>query len=372
MILKNFFENNNYLQRTRQVSAPIRGDYFRDQTEIIHSTAFRRLKHKTQVFFSPENDHVCTRIEHVLHVATIASSICKGLNLCGWELDIELATAIGMGHDLGHAPFGHTGESILNKLLDNERFCHEMHSYRIVEKLSRNGNGMNLTYAVKDGIINHNGEKFEQFLGPSKILYNLEDINERKYIPTTIEGCIVRFSDKIAYMGRDVEDAKIAGIINDSDLPEQVKKTLGSTNARIIDVLVTDVIEWSNANGKIGFSPQIFEVVAELKKFNYQKIYNAPIMMEYNQKGEQIIKIVFEFLLDVITKYDDDFEKYFADQLQLVQHFGYFLQNVKDRHVLENCSNKRKVSDFIAGMTDNFILNAVNQIIFPKPINFKY
>ena len=368
MILKNNFSDIEYTKRTKQIQQPLRGDYFRDQTAIIHSTAFRRLKHKTQVFFAPENDHVCTRIEHVLHVATIASSICKGLNLRGWALDIELATTIGMGHDLGHAPFGHTGENILNKLLAPEKFCHEIHSYRVVEKLSRNGAGLNLTYAVKDGIINHNGEKFEQFIMPDNILHDLDEIIERKFVPTSLEGCIVRFSDKIAYMGRDVEDAKTAGIIREDELPIIVQEKLGTTNAKIIDVLVNDMIEWSDSNGKIGFSQQIFEVVSELRKFNYQYIYNAPIMLDYNDKGEKIIEIVFDFLLNVIAKYQDDFEKYAKDPLTLIQHFGDFLNNVNERHKLENCSNKRRIADFIAGMTDNYILNAVNQIIFPKPL----
>ncbi len=144
--MTNPLQNITYKERTNSIEEDLRGAYFRDQTAIIHSTAFRRMKHKTQVFYAPENDHICTRIEHLLHVATIAKSICKGLNHYGWNLDVEMAFAIGLGHDLGHAPFGHDGESILNKLMGgNMIFIHEIHSYRVVEDLSPPGEGFNLT-----------------------------------------------------------------------------------------------------------------------------------------------------------------------------------------------------------------------------------
>src|SRR3989339_1132510 len=140
--MKNPFDEKTYLQRTIEREMDIRGDYFRDQTAIIHSMPFRRLKHKTQVFYAPDNDHVCTRIEHVLHVATIAATVCKGLNRYGWDLDMEMAYAIGIGHDLGHAPFGHQGEKALDKILGgNNAFVHEVNSYRVVEKLANNGQG---------------------------------------------------------------------------------------------------------------------------------------------------------------------------------------------------------------------------------------
>jgi dGTPase len=181
--MKNPFSESIYLQRTEPRETDVRGDYFRDQTAIIHSTAFRRLKNKTQVFFAPENDHICTRIEHVLHVATIAATICKGLNKYGWELDIDMAYAIGLGHDLGHTPFGHAGEMALNKILGgNNAFVHEINSYRQVEYLAKKGQGLNLCFGVKDGIICHNGEKDEQYLKPSQILNNLDKIKTRKVV----------------------------------------------------------------------------------------------------------------------------------------------------------------------------------------------
>ena len=206
--MKNPLSPEVYKQRKHTFNEDVRGDFFRDQTAIIHCSAFRRMKHKTQVFYAPKNDHICTRIEHVMHVATIAKSICMGLNSNGWELDLEMAFAIGLGHDLGHAPFGHDGESVLNKLMGgNMAFVHEIHSYRVVEYLANQGQGLNLTYGVKDGIVTHNGEKFEQKLKPDSKLKDLDKVVNRSVLPSSYEGCIVRFADKIAYLGRDIEDA---------------------------------------------------------------------------------------------------------------------------------------------------------------------
>ena len=169
-------------------SRDLRGYYFRDITAIIHSFPFRRLKHKTQVFFSPKNDHICTRIEHVMHVATIAATICRAL-----DLDPDLAWAIGLGHDLGHAPFGHVGETIFSNILaDKGGFIHEIYSLRVVDHLINYGKGLNLTYAVRDGIINHCGEKFEQFIKPDFSHKELKTIKSRSFYPSTWEGTVVR------------------------------------------------------------------------------------------------------------------------------------------------------------------------------------
>ena len=202
----NPFNEDIYKQRKIARTPDIRGDYFRDQTAIFHSTAFRRLKNKTQVFFAPENDHICTRIEHVLHVATIAVTICKGLNNYeNWNLDADMAYTIGIGHDLGHTPFGHAGEYALNKILGgNNNFVHEINSYRQVEYLANKGEGLNLCFGIKDGIICHNGETDEQYLKPNPVLNDLDKIIKRDAIPNSYEGCITRFSDKIAYLGRDI------------------------------------------------------------------------------------------------------------------------------------------------------------------------
>ena len=244
--MRNPLPDEVYLRRTKPVKPDIRAEYFRDQTKIIHSYPFRRLKHKAQVFYAPDNDHICTRMEHVLHVATIAATICRGLNHSGqdWALDTELAYAIGLGHDLGHAPFGHEGEKELAaKLGAPKAFMHELNSYRVVEHLANHGQGLNLTYAVKDGIICHNGEDFNQNgLKPSPAANDLENIRERAYMPCTYEGCIVRLSDKIAYLGRDVEDAVTAGFITKKDLPKSTAKALGESNTDIISNLIADVV----------------------------------------------------------------------------------------------------------------------------------
>src|SRR4030042_5051200 len=199
----NEIQNKILKKRTHPKKVDIRGDYYRDQTAIIHSLPFRRLKKKTQVFFAPTNDHICTRIEHVLHVNSVATTICKGL-----DLDIELAQAIAMGHDLGHPPFGHVGEKVLNEIQKTigKSFIHEIYSYRIVEHIANKGQGLNLCYAVKDGIISHCGEKYEQFIKPDFIIFDLEQIKDRNKYPCTFEGCVVRISDKISYLGRDIED----------------------------------------------------------------------------------------------------------------------------------------------------------------------
>ena len=183
--------------RKREREEDSRGPYYRDTTAIIHSSPFRRLKHKTQVFFAPSNDHICTRMEHVLHVASIASSICRPLGL-----DSELAWAIGMGHDLGHTPFGHVGERIISKLSEERglgKFEHEINSLRVVDFLAEHGKGLNLTYAVRDGIISHNGESISMRIRPTFEIKDLSSIKERKgLIPSTYEGVVVRFSDTIA------------------------------------------------------------------------------------------------------------------------------------------------------------------------------
>lgn len=266
---KNLIPIEELERRSHARKEDMRGAYYRDQTAIIHSRPFRRLKHKTQVFFSPDDDHVCTRIEHVLHVASIAATICRGLNSkekSNWKLNEDLAYSIGLGHDLGHTPFGHAGESELFRLLGRENaFIHEINSYRVVEKLTNHGKGLNLTYAVKDGILCHNGEKFERSIKPDQKVKKLDEIKDRKNLPSTYEGCIVRFSDKIAYLGRDVEDAIIAGFIAQEDIPNEIKSQIGTSNGEIIDYLVQDLIENSHEED-ISFSEKSIPKVQEKAK----------------------------------------------------------------------------------------------------------
>lgn len=357
--------------RSNPKKHPIRGEYFRDQTAIIHSMPFRRLKHKTQVFFTPENDHVCTRIEHVMHVATIAATICKGLNNNGWQLEPDLAFAIGLGHDIGHAPFGHAGEKVLSNLLGKEQnFFHEINSYRVVEKLANYGKGLNLTYAVKDGIICHNGEVDEKSLKPTGRIKNLNNIKNKKVIPSTFEGCITRFSDKIAYLGRDIEDAITAGFIKLKDIPASMRKSLGSRNGEIIDTLVRDVIETSIKKDEISFSDKNFELFKKLKEFNYDFIYYHNEINHYKEYGNHIIKTLFEYLHTLFNKYGIDYKAYFKSKKRIDQLFGNYLKKMDLFYKEESYKANIIITDYISGMTDNFALECMKEITIPKPIIF--
>jgi len=369
--MENPLSEEVYHQRKIEKSHPVRGEYFRDQTAIIHSMPFRRLKHKTQVFFAPENDHVCTRIEHVLHVATIGATICKGLNNYGWKLNSEMAYAIGLGHDLGHAPFGHAGESALNKKLgDDYNFMHEVNSLRIVDLLSNDGNGLNLTYGVRDGIINHNGEKVQQSLKPTNQINALEAIKDRKSSPSSYEGCIVRFSDKIAYLGRDIEDALVAGFIKIKDIPEKIKKEIGTSNGEIIDSLILDIIETSKDLDEIKFSDEIFEKLIILQKFNYEKIYNNSSILKYKMMGENILNEIFDYLLDLYTNNGLLIKNYESRDLDIDKKFGLYLKRYHAVYEKEGFIPKIIACDYIAGMTDGYALEVYKQIKLPKPIRF--
>lgn len=370
--MKNPLSSEIYKTRLTEKEYPIRGDFFRDQTAIIHSMPFRRLKHKTQVFFAPENDHVCTRIEHVLHVATIAATICKGLNNMGWDLNPEMAYAIGLGHDLGHSPFGHAGESALNRKLNSDfKFIHEVHGLRVVDKLCNDGKGLNLTYGVRDGIINHNGEILQQSLKPRTERNIVESIHDRKSIATSYEGCIVRFSDKIAYLGRDIEDALIADFITINQIPEKIRDEVGSSNGEIINKLIIDIIQTSEKLDEIKISDEMYEKIKLLQGFNYTHIYGHPTIVKYRKMGENILEELFDFLLELYSEKGQNHEKYSEEKIELSKHFGGYISRYRKVYEQEGLVPKRIVCDFIAGMTDGYALNAYNQIKIPRPIKFK-
>ena len=260
----------------------IRSEFERDYTRIIHSTAYRRMKHKTQVFFSPPNDHICTRIEHVTHVESISYTIAKYLGL-----NTELTRAIAIAHDIGHSPFGHEGEKILSKISQRdigERFWHEKNGLERVDKVelleSPDGDvkTMNLTYAVRDGIISHCGEIDENKLKPREEYINLEEYKyPNQYAPFTWEACVVKIADKISYLGRDIADAIELGIL-EKDLKElytilnyDITKKLNNTT--IINDLIYDLCMNSNPEDGLCFSEETFKLINKLKEFNYQKIY---------------------------------------------------------------------------------------------------
>lgn len=361
----------------------IRGCYYRDQTAIIHSRPFRRLKNKTQVFFSPDDDHVCTRIEHVLHVASIAATICRGLKSkenSKWQLNEDLAYSIGLGHDLGHTPFGHAGESELSNLLGGgNSFIHEVNSYRVVEKLIGQGQGLNLTYAVKDGIICHNGENFEQSIKPDFRIKDLDLIKDRKNFPSTWEGCIVRFSDKIAYLGRDIEDAIVAGFIEKDQIPKSIQNQIGTSNGEIINYLILNLIE-STTEEEICFSKDCHDLMLELKDFNYRAIYNNPRIKEYKVYCKRIISTLYDYLSKLYCSNHWDLEWYLREEnLNLDKFFGNYLKGMEGFYKSEKVSNKwtegdlgkQIISDYISGMTDKFAIECMREISIPRPIEFK-
>ncbi|MBI5623852.1 MAG: HD domain-containing protein [Elusimicrobia bacterium] len=372
--MRNPLSKEFYVKRTKPITSDIRAEFFRDQTKIIHSYPFRRLKHKTQVFYAPGNDHICTRIEHVLHVATIAATACRGLNLSGgdWDLDTDMAYAIGLGHDLGHTPFGHEGEKELaNKLGRPKAFLHEINSYRVVEHLANHGQGLNLTYAVKDGIICHNGEDFDAAgLKPTSTANELESIKDRAYVPTTYEGCVVRISDRIAYLGRDIEDAITAGFITRADVPEQVTKELGDTNTEIISSLINDIIAHSSRRETVGFSPRIHEVVRDLGKFNYERIYYHEKLVKYRRHIRTIIHTLFDYFVELFEAHGTDYAAYGAMDLEVDRNFGRYIQQLKSVYETEGFNSRTIVTDYIAGMTDLFALDCMRQISIPSPLGF--
>ncbi|SIQ25732.1 dGTPase [Alkalispirochaeta americana] len=358
--------------RVRPVPRPgdardLRGHFFRDTTAIIHCYAFRRMKHKTQVFFAPRNDHICTRIEHVMHVSTIAAGICRALHL-----DVDLAWAIGMGHDLGHSPFGHLGERILSRLRGGQEFRHEMYSLRVVDHLANHGRGLNLTYAVRDGIINHCGEKFEQQLQPDHQIKDLSAITTRDYFPSTWEGVVVRMADKIAYLGRDLEDAMQLGMVRPEDIPREGQRLLGTSNAEIIDALVNDLIRTSLESGVVGFSDDFYQAFVQVKDFNYRHIYTSPALTGYHQYFERILSTLFAYLRDIFDRHGLDQEGYRREHNTLAVRFGDYLEKMRGFYEQEASAPEQVVFDYLAGMTDDFAIESVQELMMPRQFFSQY
>ncbi len=345
-----------------------RGHFFRDTTAIIHSYPFRRLKHKTQVFFSPKNDHICTRIEHVMHVASVAAAICRGL-----DLDTDLAWAIGLGHDLGHTPFGHVGETVMNNL-KSERggFIHELYSLRVVDYLANYGKGMNLTYAVRDGIVNHCGEKFEQSIQPDFEEKELQAIDARDRYPSTWEGAVVRMADKIAYLGRDVEDAVQLKIIQKKDIPAEVVHILGSSNSEIISTLVADVIQYSKEIGSIGFSDQIYHAMKVLKEFNYKSIYLNPLLANYHRYFERILRTLYNYLQEIFYLYGFDVQDYQKEQNLMAVRYADYVKKMKEFYEEVDQSFEDMPFDYLAGMTDDYAMECASEIMIPKKMEHQF
>jgi dGTPase len=295
----------------------IRTCYQRDVDRITHSKAFRRLKHKTQVFLQPEGDHYRTRLTHTLEVARIGRTIARAL-----RLNEDLTEAIALGHDLGHTPFGHSGERALNGILDGEGgFRHNEQSVRVVEKFEKDGKGLNLTFEVKDGIMRHTGE----------------------LLPETQEGRIIRIADRIAYINHDVDDAIRAGILREMDIPEEITCAFGARHSDRINTLIRDVINESEKSGEIGLSPQATFVFDSFRDFMFSSVYR-------NMKAKSEEAKVFS-ILDSIFRY------YVGSPDEMP---------VEYRRIATQEGMSRAVSDYVSGMTDKYAIYTYEDLFIPK------
>jgi len=368
--MTNLLDTGVLLERRRPREEDERGHFFRDTTAIIHSYPFRRLKHKTQVFFSPKNDHICTRIEHVMHVASIAAAMCRGL-----DLDADLAWAIGLGHDLGHTPFGHVGEKVMDRLKRENGaggFIHELYSLRVVDYMARYGSGLNLTYAVRDGIATHCGEKFEQSISPDFSRKDLDSLSARDHYPSTWEGAVVRMADKVAYLGRDLEDALQLKIIEEEVIPRSAVQSLGTSNSEIISSLVSDLIMSSRERGSIGFGDEAYLAMRELKEFNYSHIYSNAVLTDYHRYFERVLRSLHGYLADLFESAGFDYEKYKREKNLLSVRFGDYVSKMKPFYEEVDGGFGNIVFDYLAGMTDDYALECVSEIMIPKKMEHKF
>lgn len=298
----------------------VRTCYQRDTDRIVHSKAFRRLMHKTQVFLNPEGDHYRTRMTHTLEVTRIAKTVTRALGL-----NEDLAEAIAMGHDLGHTPFGHAGEAALTECWGRP-FRHNEQSLRVVDILEKDGQGLNLCNEVREGIVGHTGP----------------------VIPKTLEGQIVRRADQIAYVNHDIDDAIRAGILTAEDIPRDIAAILGENQRDRINTLVCDMIFSSREAGSICMTPQIQKALADLRSFMFARVYHNPVAKGEESKAKDMLQMLFRFYVDHPEQLPADFQP----QLSF-DGLG------------------RTVCDYIAGMTDNYAIEKFNEIFVPSGWNVR-
>ncbi|MGE5380641.1 MAG: deoxyguanosinetriphosphate triphosphohydrolase family protein [Methylocystaceae bacterium] len=338
----------------------IRPAFFHDTDRIIHSRAYTRYIDKTQVFFLFDNDHITHRVLHVQLVSKISRTIGRLL-----RLNEDLIEAIALGHDIGHAPFGHDGENYLNALCQQYNaglFCHNAQSARFLMELENGSQGLNLTLQVLDGVLCHNGEFIEEIYEPAADK-GWEHFDEqyrrcwqepgftRTLIPATLEGCVVRIADVIAYIGRDIEDAITLGLIKRTQVPDTVTRVLGSSNREIINTLVRDLVANSMGHYYLKFSAPILEALNTLKDFNYKNIYFNPRIRIQDQK----IKTMFELLFDI---YLQEASENHPRTPAYADHLAAGKQRVD--------APARIAADFIAGMTDKYFLEQFRQYFIPE------
>lgn len=292
----------------------LRSEFMRDRDRILHSKSFRRLKHKTQVFLSPEGDHYRTRLTHTLEVQQIARTIARSL-----RLNEDLVEAISLGHDLGHTPFGHTGEGVLNRL--SGHFEHNEQSLRVVEILENDGKGLNLTFEVKDGILNH----------------------KKSGNPITLEGKVVSYADRIAYINHDIEDAERAGILKEKDLPKNIIKILGGDKSKRITTLVSDLVANSADKPFVALSDEKEEAMEELRTFMFKNVYHDNDAKSEEVKANRLIELLYKHFLD------------YPENLPPL----YLKIREKDGDV-------KAVLDYISSMSDNFAIKVFRENFIPQ------
>lgn len=346
----------------------IRAIFAHDADRIIHSLCYSRYIDKTQVFYLIENDHISHRVLHVQLVAKIARTLGRILNL-----NEDLIEAISLGHDVGHTPFGHNGEVIISEFcrINNVGvFLHNAQSFRLFHELEKEGKGLNLSVQVLDGIICHNGEVLNlgykhnpkktsiQILAEyNESLYNLEI--SKKMVPMTLEGCVMRISDVIAYIGRDIEDAIKVNLINREDIPKNITGVLGNNNRDIVNTLLVDIINNSYNKGQINFSRDVFDALEELKNWNYKNIYSNPRKMMQDDKIKKMFNEILESSLEsLIQEREDDY-------------VYIWYNNMSDEYKKET-KPARAVADFVSGMTDDFIMKAYEHRVIPKSFGYRF
>ncbi len=294
---------------------PMRTDFERDRDRIIHCKAFRRLKNKTQVFFSPEGDHYRTRLTHTLNVSQVARAIARSL-----DLNEDLTEAIALGHDLGHTPFGHSGERILNKL-SPKGFEHNLQSGRVVDFLENDGKGLNLTREVVDGIINH------------KMSCN----------PKTLEGKAVSLADRIAYINHDIDDAIDGGFIVKDDLPKKAVEILGDTSRQRINSMLRSICEQSYGKNTVEMQPSVAEATKELRDFMFQRVYNANTFREEERRADRMLTALYEYYMKAPENLPE-----------------FYLKRLNNEDI------DRVLCDYISGMSDMYAVKTFNEIFVPK------
>ena len=374
---------NNIIKRKNELYSrgnDIRSEFERDYTRIIHSLAFRRMKHKTQVFFSPINDHVCTRMEHVILVESISDTIASYLGL-----NTKLTKAIATAHDIGHSPFGHQGEKILSKISQDEigkTFWHEKNGMEMVDKIilleddKQNLQNLNLTYAVLDGIISHCGEIDENSVKPRNEYINLYDYNyPNQYNPYTWEGCVVKIADKIAYLGRDIQDAITLGIL-DEHLKElhdllNIDENEAINNTVIINNLIYDLCENSNTRDGLKFSEDAFNFMNKLKEFNYKYIY----LDERLKPSTEYFELILETIYKTLKRYFNEKEHIKKIYPEIINEFEDWLklywsdarEDTNKNAAVFNINNEKELCQavifYISGMTDNYAMKVYNKIV---------